>query len=262
MSAKRALRQSHGPVLGAPTGSTTTRWDGLVPAQHTPTERGHIFWDLKHGTRTVVHPNVPVLDGVAEFRDPIGRAGGRPGMLFRSAKLCNATATDRLTLRALMSSGDIIDLRTGGRAAKEPDPLLPGVTYRRISLPPTAYVPYEDLVTIHRVQLRDVLTALASWATPSLVHCTEGKDRTGIVVAFVMMLVGFTEAQARNEFLTTAGAERRHWDRMVQKMHWEIGRPSTLEWLTSKPNRWNVGLGLDPDVRAALIQKFRGKETP
>lgn len=40
-------------------------------------------------------------------------------------------------------------------------------------------------------ELRQALSSLLNpWSLPLLVHCTQGKDRTGIIIAFVLMILG------------------------------------------------------------------------
>lgn len=151
---------------------------------------------------------------LGEFRDPIARVGGNPGFLYRSAKLSETNARERDMLARILDGGQVIDLRTPGRAAKEPDPRLPGVCNVAIPLPPTAYVPYSAIVTLHTAALRQVMRAMFDRG-PTLVHCTEGKDRTGIVVALAMLVLGYSVDQARAEFMSTVGALESNWNDMI-----------------------------------------------
>ncbi|MGV1079751.1 MAG: tyrosine-protein phosphatase [Candidatus Nanopelagicales bacterium] len=214
-----------------------------------------VFWDLLHGTRTYRYPTVPQLRKVIELRDPIGLASKRPGRLYRSAKLSEATYFDRLTLSGLLKNGLILDLRTPNRVAKEPDPTLPDVFITVLSLPPTSYVPYETVVTEHKEQLRRVLSQIAYWLHfnqgPVLVHCTEGKDRTGIIIGLVMLALGISEPVARKEFLATERADASHWNRMIQAMCWEIGHPDPRLWLLHRS-----GLNLDQDIYDSLREEL------
>ena len=248
---RREISRHHGPALGAPVGDPLRNWIGLIPGEFQRTEHGMVLWDPLRGSRTVVNPHTPTLQKVIEFRDALGRAGGPAGRLYRTAKLSEATISDRLALAGILHGGTILDLRTPGRAEKEPDPVLPGVTNLRYTMPPTAYVPYEDMIRKHRDKIRDVLTLLANSPGPVLVHCTEGKDRTGIIVGLVMLCAGYGEKAAHNEFLRTMGANRRDWNKMLSAMCWDAMVTDPALWLTSK-----TGLALDTITAERLKQRY------
>ena len=248
---RRTLSRFAGPVIGNPVENTHRTRIGIVPGHATRTTAGMILWNPIRGRRVVLNGHVPVLDAVTDFRDPVGIARGKPGVLYRSAKLSEATLSDRLTLAGILRpDGLILDLRTRGRSEKEPDPHLPGVRYVRMTLPPTAYVPYADLVLRHKEALRDILHTIATAPGPVLVHCTEGKDRTGIVVALVMFACGSSVDAARREFVRTPNASLSQWERMLKAMCWEIAKPVPQEWVTRRD-----GLGLRPETVDALCQK-------
>lgn len=252
---RRALARMSGPAVGQPLGETTRVWRGFFPTDLQWTEHGLLMWNLQDSGVFYPYPQVPKLAAVREFRDPIGLAGGTPGMLYRSAKLSEATPQDVLVLNYMLARGQILDLRTGGRAAKEPDPRMVGVHYNRVSLPPTVHVPYAEIIRTHRVTLREiVLRAAHHIGGPVLIHCSEGKDRTGIVVALIMLAAGYPMHVAREEFLSTVGAKPSDWDYMIAAMRWEVRGEPLRTWFTSR-----AGLVLTENELDLIASRF-GKD--
>ncbi len=74
----------------------------------------------------------------------------------------------------------VVNLPIGGKAAYEDDEPISslGELYRRMLLPPRS----EAIVA--------AMATIADGEAPVLVHCTAGKDRTGVTVALALMLVG------------------------------------------------------------------------
>lgn len=63
-----------------------------------------------------------------------------------------------------------------------------------------------------RVWLNRVVAAVAAApGTPILVHCTSGKDRTGIVVAALLSILGVPREAIVEEYLLSDGEVRREW---------------------------------------------------
>ena len=157
------------------------------------------------------------LDGVTNARD----IGGyrtmdgrrvRRGMIYRSGDLFQATDRDLERLQAL-DVRLILDLRHDEEVEEAPDRLPEGAAYAR--LPYNAPTP--TLVTIAQIiaylgrmgdlmrriyegilletgaaRLGLLLNHLATddRALPALIHCTAGKDRTGLTVAILLSVLG------------------------------------------------------------------------
>ena len=172
-----------------------------------------------------------MLAGVTNFRDfggyPVG--GGRSvrtGVLFRSGQLAGATEADIEKLRAL-GLAVIVDLRRSPERERQPtggwadrcrtisSDLLGGDDpwwtflhdsdlsagsirghlldfYRRLPFDPA----YIDLFS-------RFFEALATTTRPFLVHCTGGKDRTGVVVALTHRLLGVRPDDIVADYLLT-----------------------------------------------------------
>ena len=141
------------------------------------------------------------VDGVNNFRDVGGMLadGGRirSGVLLRSGQLSAATTAGVNEVRRRVAH--IVDLRDGEEVAAEPT---------EIEGPDTTHLPLflgsvrsffetdtslEDLYLHLLEESGDRLAAairIIAEGEPTLVHCTVGKDRTGVTVALALAAVG------------------------------------------------------------------------
>ncbi|MGN7964752.1 tyrosine-protein phosphatase [Microbacterium sp. 22179] len=144
-----------------------------------------------------------VLDvgGVNNVRDVGGMpaAGGRirQGILLRSGQLSGATAKGAEELRGRVAH--IVDLRDGEEVAAEPSEIVgPDTTHLPLFLGSVRSffetdTSLEDLY-LHLLEesggrLVEAIRIIAA-GEPTLVHCTVGKDRTGVTVALALSAVG------------------------------------------------------------------------
>ena len=150
------------------------------------------------------------LDGCLNFRD----LGGYPTLdgryvrwrqLFRSDALHLLSGADVAHLRDTLGIGDVVDLRssaevdTDGRGllATQPIrfhhlPLFDGDTAGR-SERSTVYTladRYFLLAEFAKGPIACVITTLANAAAPAVYHCAAGKDRTGVISAVLLGLLG------------------------------------------------------------------------
>ncbi len=170
------------------------------------------------------------LTGAPNFRDLAGDGAGLQladgrhlarGVVYRSGKLSNLTAAD---LKALTSLGlvAIFDLRTPDVARRSPDPAVAGADYQLINLFGVQTAPSPRIRTVadararlrelnvefvtdpeQRRRLRDVLEQIAAASGPVLIHCTEGKDRTGWVSAMLAHLAGADDQVVLSSYLAS-----------------------------------------------------------
>jgi protein-tyrosine phosphatase len=180
------------------------------------------------------------LDGAVNVRDlgglPIrGGRTTRPRRLVRADNLQDLSDRDLRTLREVVGVRDVVDLRTTSeRTVEGPAPLDddPGVTVRHWSLLPEAgdrareidghlLMPWQagpDEVPAPRSQTRGVyvsylsdrpgsvvgaLRTVAESEGAVIVHCAAGKDRTGVVVALALDLVGVDRDAIMADYLLT-----------------------------------------------------------
>jgi protein tyrosine/serine phosphatase len=169
------------------------------------------------------------IDGAYNVRDLGGLSAGgdrvvRRGLVYRSGDLGRLTAAGAGDLRAL-GVATIIDLRTTAevqRRGRFPFEDL-GIAYRhRPLLDLSATEPEAQLADLpsdvldqlyrHLAQqgsgnLALVLTWLAEEPTlPALVHCVAGKDRTGLVAAVLLGLVGVADVDIAADYALSQAA--------------------------------------------------------
>ncbi len=159
---------------------------------------------------------------ISNLRDLGGIAGEggravRSGMLLRSAKLSEAEPGDLAGIAA------VIDLRTP-KESEAPQDKVYGAEY--LSIPvfddalagisrdeqaeienaPEMDVQYRLLVRCFKTNLRKILLAIMEHDYSSgaiLWHCSEGKDRTGIVAALVLEMLGASREDIIEDYLKT-----------------------------------------------------------
>lgn len=165
------------------------------------------------------------------FRDVGGYTGldgriVRCGRLYRSDSLHRIDETDRDAFAAL-GVRTVVDLRRPREVSRDgrvPD--YAGLAYRHIHPEHREWdeVPYDERLSLARY-LADRYLDLAETggtgigtalgviadadAAPMVVHCVAGKDRTGVVCALTLSLLGVADADIAEDYaLSTAAAER------------------------------------------------------
>jgi protein-tyrosine phosphatase len=170
----------------------------------------------------------------------------RWGAVVRSAALGGLTGAGRAAL-ADYGVRAIVDLRLPGELDREPNPFAePGdheIVYTNVSiLDPAAGFP-PDTITLAENYLWSlerfsglVATAVAAVAEAPeggvLIHCAAGKDRTGLISALLLGLVGVPAATIADDYALTA----------------ELLRSRELEWLENGPG--------ERAEREAMVARF------
>lgn len=164
------------------------------------------------------------LAGVENFRD----CGVVSGRLYRSGHLGNATAADLAALGRLDFAG-IVDLRRLSERRQTPNRLPKGFAGQvvvcddgdRRESPHIEFLRQGDLSDAsveayligyyrealfeprHRDLFARAFILIATAGGPVLVHCTAGKDRTGLLAALIQRLLGAGPAEVMKEYLAT-----------------------------------------------------------
>ena len=154
--------------------------------------------------------------GLANVRDlgglPVGFGGTtRHGVLLRS----NAPHPGDMPPRGLSwPPATVIDLRTDGEGAAfhplEVDgcavhrvPLLDPTQMSRNQLPDSLTDLYLDMLNRSGSRLTAIVQLAATARAPLLIHCTLGKDRTGITIAMLLLLAGVPTDEIVGDYART-----------------------------------------------------------
>ncbi|QAY60704.1 tyrosine-protein phosphatase [Microbacterium protaetiae] len=167
------------------------------------------------------------VPGAINFRDtgglPAGPGRTRAGVLFRSGELSRVAAEGRRALAALHLRR-VIDLRADDEVGQAPSALDGlGVTTQRVPLFLGSVASffaddlsleqmYRHIVDDAADRVVDVVRGVLA-DQPVLVHCTVGKDRTGVTVGLTLAAAGVDEAAVVDDYARTEGmlpARRSH----------------------------------------------------
>ncbi|EKV16406.1 Protein-tyrosine/Dual-specificity phosphatase [Penicillium digitatum] len=171
---------------------------------------------------TSLPPFIP-LQGVSNFRD-LSHDGNklRPGFVYRSGNLSDIFGAGKSIIATELGITTIFDLRNEGERQKAPAPFITGVD--------TIWLPYGAQPTT--LDLRDfagpdkgaagfvkmylgILEAAAPCFTeifkhirdnpedPFIVHCSAGKDRTGVFAALLLLLINRPHDDVINDYILT-----------------------------------------------------------
>ena len=168
------------------------------------------------------------VDGLLNVRDlgglstPDGRRV-RPGRVVRSDNLRGLTDEGAVRLVRDLAPRLVVDLRTEAECAREGRGLADEAHVRYVNLPlqPKAALDAEqvaaglatNLFDDYVLQIRDnggpLLAAMEllsqEEALPAVVHCTAGKDRTGVLVALLLDLLGVDREEIVADYAATTG---------------------------------------------------------
>lgn len=204
---------------------------------HQHFELGTVYWDgVQGGKWWMTQGSKPNIAGVSNDRDALYRYGFKGGMLMRSAKLNYITTNGKRLLVAQMHGGIVLDLRDSGTR----DPNFPYVSEIRRGIPGNAtryhlYVTGSD----ERTGISKALQVLADSPkdAPVWIHCAAGRDRTGVVVALTMTILGSDWGDIYAEYLRTGSAEEEN----------------LIKFLDTIADRYSVEKGYPDDGKNGVI---------
>lgn len=196
------------------------------------------------------------VEGTYNFRSTGGYAAGsrtvRHGKLFRSDGLHALTAQGRRQLAELGISR-VIDLRDRTELDQSPsrlDGLAIDVHHNPIfeagKVPGAAesitlHDIYALMISLHAQRLAEAIRLIAdSGNDPVLVHCTAGKDRTGVVIALALLAAGVDRGQVVRDYEATGANLAGEWSEKmlaVAAKHPRLGAAgqSLREIITASP---------------------------
>ena len=211
------------------------------------------------------------FERVHNFRDiaqTLGTlAGGEriaPGRIFRSAELTQATRRDLQVLRDL-GVRTVVDLRSPEEVAAFGGFSAPSIRTRYISLLDKrgrdqlasasalgdCYAALLDGPALPAALVQVLETLADPQLTPVVVSCSAGKDRTGIVIAVLGLLLGARVDAVIDDYAATGP----NLDELYRQ--WAEHPQSTIvaDLAAGKPN-----LFAPPDAMAGLCQILRGAD--
>lgn len=190
-----------------------------------------------------------LISGAVNFRDvgglPAGGAVTRSGVLYRSGNLAHVDATGRDALAAL-GLRRIVDLRDDDEVHHAPSrvegldldvvraPLFLGSVASFFETDMSLGEMYDHLVDDSSERIVEVVRSIVE-VQPVLVHCTVGKDRTGVTVAFALAAAGVDEDAVIADYARTEGMlpEWRNRD-VVQRLRRLHPEAKNLEELATR----------------------------
>ncbi|WP_431279159.1 tyrosine-protein phosphatase [Leifsonia poae] len=215
-------------------------------------------------TDTLSRRRLPV-EGTYNFRETDGyRAGAgavRSGKLYRSDALHALTPSGRRAVEEL-GIRRVIDLRSDEEVVAGPS-LLPDeavivhspifgatqpVTIGEVQV--TLDGVYDLMIDQHGRQLTSAVRLIAeSGDDPVLVHCTAGKDRTGLVIALALLTAGVEREEVIADYAQTAGNLAGPWAAaMLQRM--------TASGATVTPDLEEIVTASPAELMAAVIARW------
>jgi protein-tyrosine phosphatase len=239
-------------VIDAAGKVASVRWGDEERAKALDYERsrGRVFFALDFGRRSLItaERTLPLPGGV-NFRDVGGyrTADGRAvrwGQVYRAGSLAELTDDDVATVGAL-GLRLACDLRSADEVARHADRLPPGATHahrpivgevsrlrRVVTLYRKRHRVQELLEEVYRVMLdqngpvfAEVLRLAADPANrPLIIHCTAGKDRTGLAVALLLLALGVPEETVVADYTLSNHA----FDVLANRMRPEMARLYSL----------------------------------
>jgi protein-tyrosine phosphatase len=207
------------------------------------------------------------LEGCFNFRD----LGGYPtadGLrvrwrrLFRSDALHHLTPGDVERFRGELGIGDVVDLRSSSEMQAEGRGLLEGASVRFHHLPlfdgsvPEGRARAESLtladryflmVELAKAPIARVVTALAGAEGPTVYHCAAGKDRTGVISAVLLGLLGVRDEVIVADYAAT----QEQLDEIIDRLMSTEGYQEMLGVLPADT------LHAEPATMISLLERLR-----
>lgn len=192
-----------------------------------------------------------LVPGVHNFRDVGGLAAGdgrtRERVLFRSGNLA-ALEDDGRSAIAAIGIRRIIDLRADEELVSDPSridgldvlvqrvPLFAGSVASLFEEDLTLGELYRRIVEESSAGVVEVVRGIVS-DQPVLVHCTIGKDRTGVTVALALAAAGVDDEAVAADYARTEGLLSAERNRRVLAMleRWHPGAVNTRALATQSP---------------------------
>lgn len=229
------------------------------------------------------------LEGAVNFRDIGGylTADGRrvrTGLVYRSGTLTHLTSTD---LEKLSQLGIklVCDLRSEEETQTEPDKLLDGIEYLHLPLDADTRAERRRRLRALLFNRRELVRMMPAFYTqvmidrnaklygtilkrladpanlPTVIHCTAGKDRTGVGAALLLSLLGVPEEVIIADYsLSNLYYDNfyRYGQQMVRRVAWLGIRAEAIQpLLIADPNNIRLTLAHIRDQHGGIENYLR-----
>ena len=209
------------------------------------------------------------LSGCNNFRD-LGGYPARDGMCVRWRLLFRSDALHRLTPAGVdrvvdeLGIGAIVDLRSTGEIGvdgrgrlqdRSPRyyhvPLFDGALIEEADLAKknTLADRYFLMVEHAKGPIAQVLTALLEVSTPAVYHCAAGKDRTGVISAILLGLLGVRDEIIAADYAAT----QENLDAIVDRLAESDGYREVLDKLPADT------MHAEPETMFSLLHQLRDR---
>jgi len=185
----------------------------------------------------------PLIEGAVNFRDvggyPAGTGYVRHGLLYRSGMTHAISRNGLRLLREHLGVRTVIDLRSPQEAHHEGTAPFHTVGIVRRDIPvipaaPPAEEPrrrivaqwsgafdwaasYRRMLDEGHAAFRSVCEILTEpGALPALIHCTAGRDRTGVVIALILSVLGVDDTTIAEDYARSGPYLLRHLHRFAR----------------------------------------------
>ncbi len=209
------------------------------------------------------------LEGCYNFRD----LGGYPTedgarvrwrLLFRSDALHHLTPADVSRMLGEFAIGEIVDLRSSGELRSEGRGLLAAESARFHHVPLFDAALPDDTQQAVEYSLADryflmaeharepiarVIKTLADSTAPAVYHCAAGKDRTGVVSAILLALLGVCDELIVADY----AASQEKLDEIIDRLLASEGYQGMLEALPPET------LHAEPETMVSLLERIRAR---
>ncbi|MHB8894722.1 MAG: tyrosine-protein phosphatase [Candidatus Geothermincolia bacterium] len=181
------------------------------------------------------------------------------GRVFRTGRISEASPGDVNTLRRL-GLRTTIDLRTDEEIRKNgTDETAVGGFARTVRVPMKAAASaegYADIVGSQKSAVAAVFRTLADGsAYPFLFHCNAGKDRTGVVSALLLELLGVPRQEIVEDYLLSADAGLKVDEEWLDAVFRAVDAAGGIQNYLS-------GIGIDASMQNAIRQAVLKPEIP
>ncbi|KAJ5226133.1 hypothetical protein N7468_007358 [Penicillium chermesinum] len=173
-------------------------------------------------SKIVSLPPFITVPGVSNFRDLSHDTKLRPGFVYRAGNLSDISDEGKEVISKDLGVTTIFDLRNSSERERAPSPDIPGtvtiwepyghrpasINLRDFAKEDYGITGFEKMYTGILDASQPILTHIFTHIRdepndPFIYHCSAGKDRTGVVSALILLLVGHSHEEIVDDYMFT-----------------------------------------------------------